>query len=67
MNVGTIMRGPYADIRTAIIDIQLRYPSIKFPLKSELNPDGVIISAYPLKIVPKGTEEQSQHTPREQT
>ena len=67
VNAGTVMRGPYADIRSAMIDIQIRYPSIKFPLKSNVNPDGIIVSAYPLKIAPKGSEKRTKCAPEEQT
>ncbi len=67
VNAGTVMRGPYADIRAAVIDIQIRYPSIKFPLKSNVNPDGIIVSAYPLRIVPKGSEKRTKRAPGGQT
>ena len=60
VNVCTIMRGLYADIREAITDIQLRYPSIKFPLQSDLNPEGVIVSAFQLRIIPKDNTEKSK-------
>ena len=55
VNVGTIMKGPYEDIRSAwlkfMAEIAPLYPSIKFPLKCEENPDGFIVAPYPLRIV----------------